>query len=158
MAVVPIYSDFGAQENKVSRCFHCFPIYLPWSDTPPQKSHLIFFPVPLPFPQFISVVPLTPQALCTPAFLFMPSPLPEMFFLSCLLSAWRSPPSSLIFKYLIFKGNLLHEVFQIHPNPQELITASFVLPLTGTCPSVLHYTWNFVSCLYMFRLPWCLRW
>ena len=25
-------SDFGAQENKVSHCFHCFPIYLPWSD------------------------------------------------------------------------------------------------------------------------------
>ena len=23
---------FGAQKNKVSHCFHCFPIYLPWSD------------------------------------------------------------------------------------------------------------------------------
>ena len=23
---------FGAQEKKVSHCFHCFPIYLPWSD------------------------------------------------------------------------------------------------------------------------------
>ena len=32
MAAVTIYSDFGAQENKVSHCFHCFPIYLPWSD------------------------------------------------------------------------------------------------------------------------------
>ena len=27
-----MYSDFGAQKNKVSQCFHCFPIYLPWSD------------------------------------------------------------------------------------------------------------------------------
>ena len=25
----PICSDFGAQENKVCHCFHCFPIYLP---------------------------------------------------------------------------------------------------------------------------------
>ena len=25
-------SDFGAQENKVCHCFHCFPTYLPWSD------------------------------------------------------------------------------------------------------------------------------
>ena len=25
-------SDFGAQENKVCPCFHCFPICLPWSD------------------------------------------------------------------------------------------------------------------------------
>ena len=32
MAVVTICSDFGAQENKVCHCFHCFPIYLPWSD------------------------------------------------------------------------------------------------------------------------------
>ena len=27
MATVTICSDFGVQESKVSRCFHCFPIY-----------------------------------------------------------------------------------------------------------------------------------
>ena len=27
-----ICSDFAAQKNKVWHCFHCFPIYLPWSD------------------------------------------------------------------------------------------------------------------------------
>ena len=32
MAAVTICSDFGAQKNKVSHCFQCFPIYLPWSD------------------------------------------------------------------------------------------------------------------------------
>ena len=32
MAAVTICSDFGAQKNKVSHCFHCCPIYLPWSD------------------------------------------------------------------------------------------------------------------------------
>ena len=32
MAAVIICSDFGAQKNKVRHCFHCFPIYLPWSD------------------------------------------------------------------------------------------------------------------------------
>ena len=32
MAAVTICSDFGAQENNVCHCFHCFPIYLPWSD------------------------------------------------------------------------------------------------------------------------------
>ena len=32
MATVTICSDFGAQENKVCHCFHCFLIYLPWSD------------------------------------------------------------------------------------------------------------------------------
>ena len=29
MAAVTICSDSGAQENKVSHCFHCFPFYLP---------------------------------------------------------------------------------------------------------------------------------
>ena len=24
--------DFGDGENKICHCFHCFPIYLPWSD------------------------------------------------------------------------------------------------------------------------------
>ena len=32
MAIVTICNDFGAQENKVCHCFHCFPIYLPQSD------------------------------------------------------------------------------------------------------------------------------
>ena len=27
MATVTINSDFGAQQNKVWHCFHCFPIY-----------------------------------------------------------------------------------------------------------------------------------
>ena len=31
MAAVTICSDFGAPQNKVCHCFHCFPIYLPLS-------------------------------------------------------------------------------------------------------------------------------
>ena len=29
MAAITVFSDFGAQENKVYHCFHCFPIYFP---------------------------------------------------------------------------------------------------------------------------------
>ena len=32
MAAVTIHNDFGAQENKVCHCFHCFPIYMLWND------------------------------------------------------------------------------------------------------------------------------
>ena len=32
MAAVTTCSDFGAQENQVCHCFHCFLIYLPRSD------------------------------------------------------------------------------------------------------------------------------
>ena len=41
MAAVTICSDFGAQENKVCYCFHCFPIYLLWSDG--TKCHDLSF-------------------------------------------------------------------------------------------------------------------
>ena len=32
MAAVTICNNFEAQNNKVCHCFHCFPIYLLWSD------------------------------------------------------------------------------------------------------------------------------
>ena len=32
MAAITICSDFGASQNKVCHCFHCFSIYLSWSD------------------------------------------------------------------------------------------------------------------------------
>ena len=32
ITAVTICSDFGALENKVCHCFHCFPINFPWSD------------------------------------------------------------------------------------------------------------------------------
>ena len=32
MAEVTICSDFGAPQNKVCHCFHCFLTYLPWSN------------------------------------------------------------------------------------------------------------------------------
>ena len=32
VAAASIYSDYEAPQNKVYNYFHCFPIYLPWSD------------------------------------------------------------------------------------------------------------------------------
>ena len=41
MAAITICSDFGALENKVSHYFHCFLIYLPWSDG--TRCHVLSF-------------------------------------------------------------------------------------------------------------------
>ena len=41
MAAVIICSGFGAPKNKVSHCFRCFPVYLPWSDG--TKCHDLHF-------------------------------------------------------------------------------------------------------------------
>ena len=42
MAAVTIHSDSGAQENKVSHCFHYFPIYLPCRDGTGCHDHSFF--------------------------------------------------------------------------------------------------------------------
>ena len=36
-----ICSDFGAQKIKVCHCFHCFPIYLSWSDSTPKYTQIL---------------------------------------------------------------------------------------------------------------------
>ena len=41
IAAVTVRSDSGAQENKVCHCFHCFPIYFPWSNG--TKCHDLHF-------------------------------------------------------------------------------------------------------------------
>ena len=43
MAAVTIKSDFGAPQNKVWHCFHCFPIYFPWSDAMITRCHDLRF-------------------------------------------------------------------------------------------------------------------
>ena len=43
LAIVTICNDFGAQENKICHCFHCFPIYLPSSDGSGCHDFSIFF-------------------------------------------------------------------------------------------------------------------
>ena len=41
-AAVTICSDFGVQEKKVCHCFHCFPMYFPWSDRTGCSGDLAF--------------------------------------------------------------------------------------------------------------------
>ena len=57
MAAVIVRHDFGAQENKVCHCTHCFPIYLPWSDGTRCHDLLIFVFWMLSFslPSFTSI-------------------------------------------------------------------------------------------------------
>ena len=44
MAAVTICSDFGARKIKVWHCFHCLPIYFPWSDgTRCHECYLLFW-------------------------------------------------------------------------------------------------------------------
>ena len=49
MAAATIFSDFGAQENKVSHCFHLFLIYLPGRVGLDTMKLVFFFRLQLSF-------------------------------------------------------------------------------------------------------------
>ena len=80
MTSVTIYSDFGAQENKVC---HCFPFYLPWSDG--TRCHDL---------NFLNVE-------FKPAFSLSSFTFIKMFFTSSLLSAIKAMSSAYL-RLLIF--------------------------------------------------------
>ena len=58
MAAVTICSDFGAQENKICRCFYFFSFYLPWSDGT-ECQYLDFFFLILSFKPTFSLSSFT---------------------------------------------------------------------------------------------------
>ena len=82
MTAITICSDFGAQKNKVWHCFHCFPIYLPWSDG--IRCHNL---------SFISFKP----TFSLSSFTFI-----KRFFSSSSLSAIKVVVSSAYLRLLIF--------------------------------------------------------
>ena len=80
MAAITICSDFGAPQNIVSHCFHCLPIYFPWSGG--TRCHDLSF----------LNVQLCPT-LCNPmdcsTWMFpCPSPTPGVYSNSHPLSRW----------------------------------------------------------------------
>ena len=95
MAAITICSDFGAPQNKVWHCFHCFPIYLPWSDG--TRCHDLGFWM-LSFMPTFSLSP----------FIFI-----KRLFSSSLLSAIRVV-SSVYLRLLIFLLAILIPVV-LHP-------------------------------------------
>ena len=58
MGAITICSDFGAPQNKVWHCFHCFPIYFPWSDGIGCHD-LRFLNVELFHPAYLTFMPST---------------------------------------------------------------------------------------------------
>ena len=77
MAAATICSDFGAQKNKVSYCFHCFPIYFPWSDGP-DAMILVFWMLSFLFlPVFVYPVSAYQNVNSKTAW--------AMYFLSCMI-------------------------------------------------------------------------
>ena len=96
MAAVTIYSDFRAQENKVSHCFHCFPFYLPWSDAT-NAMILVFW-----------MLSFNPKFSLS-SFTFI-----KRLFSSCLISALRVVQSAYLRLLICLPAILIPAV--LHPS------------------------------------------
>ena len=91
-------SDFRASKTKVSHCFHCFPIYLPWSDgTGCHDLH------------FFECWALSQLFVCSFAFI-------KRLFSSSSLSAVRVVSSAYLRLYAISPSNLDSSLSFIWPS------------------------------------------
>jgi len=124
MTVVIICSDFGVPQNKVSHCFHCFPIYLSWSDgTRCNNLHSLnvkFKPdVSLSYFTFIkrlfSSSSISAMRVVSLAYLRILIFLPVILIPACASSSWTFHMMYSAYK-LIKQGDniqLLYTLFQI---------------------------------------------
>ena len=97
MAGITMCSDFLPPPNKVCHCFHCFPIYLPWSDG--TRCHDLSF-------WMLSFKPNFPLS----SFTFI-----KRLFSSSSLSAVRVVSSAYL-RLLVFPGNLDFSLCFIQPS------------------------------------------
>ena len=112
VAAVTVWSDFGAQENKICHCFHCFPFYLPWNDGT-RCYDLSFWML-----NFNSVFSFS-------SFTFI-----KKLFISFLLSAIRVVPFACL-KLLIFLSAILIPVCDSFSLAFHLMYSAFELNKQG---------------------------
>ena len=158
MAAVTICSDFGAPKNKVWHCFHCFPIYFPWSSsvvsnsvtpwiTARQASLSIISRSSLRLTSIESVMPSSHLILCHPLLLLPPIPLSITVFCNESTLRMRWP------KYWSFS-------FSISPSKEIPALISFrmdwldLLSVQGTLKSLLQHHSSKASILWRSGFLW----
>ena len=140
MVAITICSDFGAQKNKVSHCFHCFPIYFPWSDG--TRCHDLRFLNVEHKPTF-SLSPFTfIKRLFSPSSFYairvMSSAyLRLLIFLPAILTpACASSSLAFLMMYSAYKLNKQEDNIQLWHTPFLIQNQSFV-----PCPVVTVASW-----------------
>ena len=140
MAAAIIYNDYGAQENKICHCFHCFPTYLQWSDG--TRCHdLCFLHV-----DFKPVFSLS-------SFIFIKS-----LFYSSSLSAIRVV-SSVYLKLLIFLLAILIPACASSSPAFHMMYSLYMLKIQGDniqlwCPLFPNLNQCFVPCPVLTVASW----
>ena len=132
MAAVTICSDFGALKNKISHCFHCFPIYLSWSDG--TRCHELSFLNSLSSFTFIKRLfnysSLSAIRVVLSAYLRL-----LIFLLAILITAWASSSPVFLMMYFAYKLNKQGDNIQPWHTPFPFWNQSIVSCLVLTVAS-----------------------
>ena len=140
MAAKTICSDFGAPKNKVWHCFHCFPIYFPWSDG--TRCHDLCFPnvefkPTFSLSTFIFIKRLFSSSLLS-AIRVMSSAYLRllMFLLAVLIPAYVSSSLTFHMIYYAYKLNKQGDSIQPWCTPFSILNQSVV-----SCPVLTVASW-----------------
>ena len=134
MTVITICRVFGAPQNKICHCFHCFPIYLPWSD---GTFYLFIFTLQYCIgfaihqhesATSVHVFPILnplPTSLPVPSFWFIPAHQPQA---SCILHrTWTGDSFHICYSFVkcaVFSHSVLFPSFW----PRELYPTRLLCP------------------------------
>jgi len=160
MATITVRSDFGVQENKICHCFHCFPIYLPWSDG--TRCHDLSF-LNLSFKPAFSLSSLTfikrlfsssslsAIRVVSSAYLRL-----LIFLLEILIPAWASSSPTFHMMYSTYKLNKQGENIQPWHTPFPILEpVCCSLSISNccflTCIQVSQETGDVVWYSYLFK-------
>ena len=141
MAEVTICSDFGVPKNKVWHCFHCFPIYFPWSDG--TRCHgLSFLNVELKptfslssftfIKRLFSSSSLSAMRVVSSAYLKL-----LIFLPAILISACASSSPEFLIMYSAYKLNKQSDNIQPWGTPFPIWKQSLV-----PCPVLIAASWS----------------
>ena len=140
MAAVTICSDFGAPQNKICHHFHCFPIYLPWSDGM-DTMILVFwmfsFKPAFSFSSFtftkrLYISPLLSAIrMVSSAYLRL-----LIFLLAILIPACASSSLAFCMMYSAYKLNKQGDNIQTWRTPFPILNQSVV-----PCPFIIFASW-----------------
>ena len=139
MAAATICNDFGAQENKVCHCFHCFPIYLLWNDRTgchdPVFWILSFKPA-FSLSSFTVIKRLLSSSLLSAIRVVSSVYLRLLIFLlEVLMPAWVSSILTFCMMYSAYKLNEQGHIIQPWHTPSPILNQSIVPCLVLTIAS-----------------------
>ena len=167
MAAVTICSDFGAQENKVCHCFHCFPIYLLWSDG--TGCHDLFFECWVLSQLFHSPLSLSSRGSSVPLH-FLPLGWCHLCIWGYLYFSWQSWFQLVLHPALHFAGCSLHisSINRVTFYSLDILLSQYVEPVHCsmssskccflTCIQVSQESDKVVWCSHLSRIFHSLLW